>query len=164
MRGFFVVSFRVLLTAVLTSAVACVGTAAFSSSTESLAARSGPVIYRCTLPNRPVDSFMSLRLAIAFFPQTGRARAADGLIWQKFHHWIPVRVITRDDRRISFQWMVRNVPARANGKAAVLPGVRETATILNTGRLFVSQQPLSADNSFSAEGSCSEARVPPGRG
>lgn len=157
-------SFRVLLTAVLTSAFACVGTAAFSSPTESLAPQFPRVVYRCTLPNRPAHSFMSRQLAIAFFPQTGRARAADGLIWQKFHHWIPVRVVTRDDRRISFQWQVRNVPARANGKAAVLPGVRETATILDTGRLFVSQYPLSADNSYSAEGSCSARRVTPRRG
>jgi len=157
-------SSRVLLTAVLTSALACVGTAVFSSPTESLAAQSARVIYRCTLPNRPAHSFMSRRLAIAFFPQTGRARAADGLIWHKFHHWIPVRVIRRDDRRISFQWQVRNVPGRTNGKAAVLPGVRETATILSSGRLFVSQYPLPADNSYSAEGSCSASRVPSRQG
>lgn len=119
------------------------------------AVRAQAIIYRCTLNAAPVDSFMSQDYAFMYDAQSGEAQAVDGLIWDANKKWVTVKVQTANTRRVTLGWVVRKVEGLENGLPSTLPGVRESATIVFAGmKLFVTQYPLGADNSFSAQGNC----------
>ena len=122
-------------------------------TTAALPALARPVTYQCRLEVSQANGWVPDQVVILHEPGTKTALVNDPIIRHFVKEPVEAKVVTENDKRITFQWKLKMVK---NNAQQVAPQFTYRATVMKADKsIRINATPAGYSNFFEAGGTCS---------
>ena len=112
-------------------------------------------VYVCQLKDQSNSGWIPEVAVVDYDESTGVITVLDPIIEHYKEAAIPGRIATKNDKRITFAWVLDNFSARAPGRNQFVSGMRYRLTIQNSSlRATITAKPNGYRNDFRGKGQC----------